>query len=105
MAMEKSQPVTAASNMQPPQQSTTTVSPQSTPLIFARKKTLAINPSTVHQRIFEAIKEIDETAAIITHKKSESQTVIPSPPTKNTKYSSQTKEYVKSQNECTFHSL
>ena len=66
---EKTQRVTVASNMQPPQRSTTTISPQSAPSIFAQKKPLAISPSTVHQRIFKEIKQIDETAAIITHNK------------------------------------
>ena len=69
MVMKKTQRVTVASNMQPPQRSTTTMSPQSAPSIFAQKKPLAISPSAVHQRIFEAIKQIDETAAIITHNK------------------------------------
>ena len=69
--------------------------------IRQEKQNLAVNPSNVHQRIFEAINQIDATAVIITHKKSESQTVIPSPPTKNKKHPSQTKDYVKSQKECT----
>ena len=47
MVMAKTQTVTTASNIQPPQRSKTTVSPQSAPSIFAQKNNTS---QLIHQR-------------------------------------------------------
>ena len=73
--------------MQPPQRSTTIISPQIAPSIFAQKgQNLAVNPSKVHQRIFEAIKQIDDTAIIITHNKITNSNTFPTDEEYNTSF-------------------
>ena len=72
---------------------------------LSEKQNLVINPSKVHQSIFEAIKQIYETAAIITHNKIRLTISNTFSTDEDAKHASQTKDYAKSQKECTSHSF